>query len=71
MDKVSEKGIETNKSFWNFIKFFSENKDMITSNDITIIDGKNVITDEYEFRRHLTNTILTMSKKFAETKQIK
>ena len=71
MDKVSEKGIETNKSSWNFIKLFSENKDMITSNDITLIDGKNVITDEYEFRRHLTNTILTMSKKFAETKQIK
>ena len=40
MDKVSEKGIETNKSFWNFMKLFSESKDMITSNDITLIDEK-------------------------------
>ena len=35
MDKVSEKGIETNKSFWNFIKLFMTNKCMIASNYIT------------------------------------
>ena len=48
MDKVSEKGIETNKSFWNFIKPFMTNKGMVASNDITLIEGKNIITDEYE-----------------------
>ena len=48
MDKISEKGIETKKSFWNFIKPFMTNKGMIDSNDITLIEGKNVITDEYE-----------------------
>ena len=51
MDKISEKGIETNKSFWNFIKPFMTNKGMIASNDITLIEGKNVITDEYEISR--------------------
>ena len=43
MDKISEKGIETNKSFWNFIKPFMTNKGMIANEDITLIDGKNVI----------------------------
>ena len=47
MDKVSGKGIETNKSFWNFIKPFMTNKGMIAGSDITLIEGKNVITDEY------------------------
>ena len=60
MDKVSEKGIETNKSFWNFIKHFMTNKGMVASNDITI-EGKNVITDEYEisqtFNKHYINIV--------------
>ena len=53
MDKVSEKGIETNKSFWNFIKPFMTNKGMIASNDITLIEGKNVITNDYEISQTL------------------
>ena len=48
MDKISKKGIKTNKSLWNFIKSFMKNKGMIASNDLPLIDGKNVITDEYE-----------------------
>ena len=48
MDKVSEKVIDSNKSFWNFIKPFMTNKGMVASNDITLIEGKNVITEEYE-----------------------
>ena len=59
MEKISEKSIETNKSFWNFIKPFMTNKDMIANRDITLIDGKNVITDEYElsqiFNKHYIN----------------
>ena len=31
IDKISEKGIETNKSFWNFIKPFMTNKGMIAN----------------------------------------
>ena len=61
MYKTSEKGIETNKSFWNFIKPFMTNKGMIASNVITLIEGKNVITDEYEisqtFNRHYINIV--------------
>ena len=61
MDKISDKGIETNKSFWNFIKPFMTNKGMIPNKDITLIDGKNVITDEYEilqkFNKHYINIV--------------
>ena len=61
MDKISEKGIKTDKRFWNFIKPFMTNKGMIASNDITLIEGKNVITDEYEilntFNKHYINTV--------------
>ena len=69
MDKISEKGIETNESFWNFIRPFMTNKGMIANKDITLIDEENVITDE--FHRYLTNTISTLSKKVAETNLIK
>ena len=61
MDKILEKGIETNKSFWNFIKPFMTNKGMIANNGITLIDGKNVITDEYHisqaFNKHYINIV--------------
>ena len=61
MDKISEKGIETNKSFWNFIKPFMTNRGMIANNDITLNDGENVITDEYEilqtFNKHYINIV--------------
>ena len=61
MDQVSEKDIETNKRFWNFIKPFITNKGMVASNDITLIEGMNVITDEYEisqtFNKHHTNIV--------------
>ena len=59
MDKTSEKGIETNKSFQNFVKPFMTNKGMIASNDITLTEGKNVVTDKCEisqtFNKHYIN----------------
>ena len=66
MDKISEKVTETNKSFWNFVKPFMTNKGMVASNDLILIDGKNVIAGDNQFYRHLTSTILTLSKKVAE-----
>ena len=61
MDKTSEKGTKTNKSFWNFIKPFMANKGIIASSDITLFEGENVITDEYEisqtFNKHYINVV--------------
>ena len=68
MDKISEKGIETNKSFWNFIKPFMTNKDMIPNKDITLIDGKNVITDEYELSQIFIKHYINIAEKSCENK---
>ena len=46
MDKITEKGIEANKSIWDIIKPFMTDKGMIAKNDITLIDRVNVNTDE-------------------------
>ena len=43
MDKISEKGIETNKSFWNFIKPFMTNKGMIANKELSQIFNKHYI----------------------------
>ena len=40
MDKISERGKETNKNVWNFIKPFMANKGMIASNDIILMIAK-------------------------------
>ena len=43
------------------MKPFMTNKGMIANKDITLIDGKNVITDEYElsriFNKHYINIV--------------
>ena len=61
MGKISAKGIQTNKSFWNFIKPFMPNKGMIASNDATLNEGGNVVRDEYELsqtsKKHYINIV--------------
>ena len=69
MDKVSEKGIETNKSFWNFVKPFMTNVyGMVASNDITLIEGKNVITDEYEISQTFNKHYINIAEKSCRNK---
>ena len=63
MNKVSEKGIKTNKSFWNFIKPFMTNKGMVASNDVTLIEGKNVITDEYDISQTFNKRYINIVEK--------
>ena len=70
MGKISEKGMETNKSFWNFIKPFMANKSMIASNDITLIEGKNVITDEYEISQTFSKRYINIVEKSCGKKPV-
>ena len=44
--KIIEKGITTNKEFWNFIKPFLTNKGFSKNNDITLKNKKEIITDQ-------------------------
>ena len=60
LNKFTDKGLETNKSFWKFIKPFLTNKGTLTGCDITIVDGKKIISDDFElaktFNKHI-NTV--------------
>ena len=57
----TDKGLETNKSFWKFIKPFLTNKGTLTDCNITIVDGKKIISDDFElaktFSNHYINTV--------------
>ena len=61
LSKFTDKGLETNKFFWKFIKPFLTNKDTLTDCDITIVDGKKIILDDFEsaktFSNHYINII--------------
>ena len=71
MDKISEKGIKTNKRFCNFIKPFMTYKGAVASNDITLTDGKNVIADQYEISQTFNKHYIDIVKKVAKTNHIK
>ena len=61
LNKFTDKGLETNKCFWKFIKPFLTNKGTLTDCDITIVDGKKIISDDFElaktFNNHYINTV--------------
>ena len=61
LNKFTDKGLETNKSFWKFIKPFLNKKGTLTDCDITIVDGKKIISDDFElaktFNNHYINTV--------------
>ena len=65
MEKVLEKGIETNMGFWKFIKSFLTNEGTISGNDIALNNDKNMIRNEYEiantFNEHYYNNIVKKS----------
>ena len=63
--------METNKRFLNFIKPFMTNEGMISSNDITLTDGKNVITDEYEISKAFNKHCINLGEKVAKTNLMK
>ena len=50
-------------NFCNFIKPFMANKGMVASNDITLIEGKNVIKNEYEISQTLNKHYINIVEK--------
>ena len=55
LNKFTDKGLETNKSFWKFIKPFLTNKGTLTDRDISIVDGKKIISDDFELAKTFNN----------------
>ena len=52
LKQLSDKVLETNKSFWKFIKPFLTNKGALTDCDITTVDGKKIISDGFEVAKN-------------------
>ena len=46
LKNITEKGINTNKSFWKFIKPFLTNKGFTGSNDITLVENITLVTTD-------------------------
>ena len=46
-----KRGITTNKNFWAFIKPFLTNKEFLENEDITLIEGNKIITNEKDFAK--------------------
>ena len=67
----AEKGIATNKEFWNFIKPFLTNKWFSKYNDITFKNKKEIITDQEKladlFSSHYINIVKISSSIKPET----
>ena len=67
LKSITEKGINSNKSFWKFVKPFLKNKGFIGSNDITLVENEVVTTDEKTlartFNKHYINIVEISSRK--------
>ena len=70
MDIISGKSIETNKSFWNFIKSFMKNKGMIASNDNFNIREK-CHHREYEISMTVNKHYINIAEKSCRNKSNK
>lgn len=68
---MSQRGIETSKGFWNFIKPFLTNKGIIASSDITIVDRENVIPNEYQLANKCSKYYRNIVEKSGGTKPLK
>ena len=59
--KITQNGIVTNKNFWKVIKPFLTNKGCIDGNEISIVNGDEIISDEKElvktFNEHYINIV--------------
>ena len=63
LNKFTNKGLETNKSFSKFIEPFLTNKNTLTDCDITIVDGKKIIWDNLN-QLKLSTTIVEINSGF-------
>ena len=60
MGKVSQKGIESSKGFWNSIKPFSTNKGALGNGDITLLEKNNTICDGKWFVKKFNEYCINM-----------
>ena len=71
--KITSKGIMTNKQFWKTMKPFLTNKGCLENNDIILLDGEEMITNDRilakRFNEHYIN-IVERSSDFKPSKML-
>ena len=55
LQRLTEKSLTTNRSFWKFIKPFLTNKGFIGNNDIALIHKNKIISDEKQLTKLFNN----------------
>ena len=63
LKNVTKRSIIANKNFWTFIKPFLTNKGFLENNDITLIEGNNIITSERELVKTFNEHYIKIDKK--------
>ena len=66
-EKLTEKGLTTNKSFWKFMKPFLTNKGFIWNNDITLIHKNKIISDEKQLTKLFNSYYINIVEKSSHT----
>ena len=62
LNKLTDKSLEINKYFWKFIKPFLTNKGTLTDYDIIIVDGKKIISGDFELAKTFNNHYINIVK---------
>ena len=68
LEKLTEKGLTPNKSFWKFMKPFLTNKGFIGNNDITLIHQNKIISDEKQLTKLFNSYYKNIVEKSSGTK---
>ena len=68
LEKLTEKGLTTNKSFWKFMKPFLTNKGFTGNNDITLIHQNKIISDEKQLTKLFNSYYINIVEKSSGTK---
>ena len=63
LKNVTKRSIIANKNFWTFIKPFLINKGFLENNDITLIEGNNIITSERELVKTFNEHYIKIDEK--------
>ena len=67
---ITRHGIMTNRKFWAIIRSFLTNKRMITSNEISLKQGDDVINNEEKVAEFFNNAYINVADNTADKKPL-
>ena len=67
-NRITNKGIVTNKNFWSIIRPFLTNKGIISGTDITLIENDKIVNDDNELAEILNDHYINIVERSSRTK---